>query len=145
MQIKLYSIPIPGGELLNEEMNVFLRSKKILSVEQQFVQNALSAYMCFCIKYLDEQAEREKIKIDYRQVLDEETFKRFSRLREIRKQIALEEVVPAYVIFTDEELTALAKIENLTLTAMKSVKGIGEKKVEKYGSLFTSKPAGEKS
>jgi len=28
MQIKIFTIPIIGGEKMNEEMNVFLRSKK---------------------------------------------------------------------------------------------------------------------
>lgn len=145
MQIRIFAIAIPGGEQINEEMNLFLRSKKVLSVEQQFVQNAQGAFWCFCVKYLDEIAERERAKVDYRQVLDDESFKRFSRMREIRKQLALEEAIPAYAIFTDEELASLAKIEYLTPAAMKRVKGVGEKKVEKYGSHFIAKPTDEKS
>ena len=38
MQIKIFTIPIMGGEKLLEEMNVFLRSKKVLQVEQHLVQ-----------------------------------------------------------------------------------------------------------
>jgi hypothetical protein len=36
MQIKMYSIPVMGGELLMEEMNVFLRTQKVLEVEKRF-------------------------------------------------------------------------------------------------------------
>ena len=33
----IFSIPIIGGEKLNDEINTFLRSKKILDVEGQLV------------------------------------------------------------------------------------------------------------
>ena len=79
----------------------------------------------------------ERQKVDYRQVLDEATFQRFSRMRELRKQLALEEAVPPFAIFSDAELAALAKVEPLTIAAMLGVKGVGEKKVEKYGARFT--------
>ena len=38
MQIKIFTIPIMGGELLVEEMNVFLRSKKVLQLKEHLVQ-----------------------------------------------------------------------------------------------------------
>ncbi|GAB4494256.1 MAG: HRDC domain-containing protein [Saprospiraceae bacterium] len=141
MQIKLYTIPILGGERLNEEMNVFLRTKKILQVDSRLVSEPQGACWCFCIKYVDDLAatERERPKVDYREVLDEATFRRFAQLREVRKRLAQEEGIPAYAIFTDEELAALAKIEELTPAAMRSVKGVGEKKVEKYGAHFIQK------
>ncbi len=72
--------------------------------------------------------------------MDEASFQRFSRMREIRKSLSLKNAIPAYAIFTDEELSELAKIEALTLAVMKSVKGVGEKKVEKYGMHFISNP-----
>ncbi|MCB0376036.1 MAG: HRDC domain-containing protein, partial [Sinomicrobium sp.] len=64
-------------------------------------------------------------------------FARFSRMREIRKTIAREEAIPAYAVFTDEELAAIAKMEPpLTEAGLKTIKGIGKKKVEKYGAYF---------
>lgn len=140
MQIKLYTIPILGGELLTEEMNIFLRSKKILQTESHLVEEKQSTFWCFCIKYIDDVRIQDKIattvKVDYKEVLDAISFQRFSRYREIRKKVAQDDAVPAYSVFTDEELSGLAKIEILTLQNMKSVQGIGQKKVEKYGSFF---------
>ncbi len=138
MQIKLYSIPIVGGEKINEDMNVFLRSKKILQVENQIVSNAQGSYWTFCIKYIEDlnTTETTKAKVDYREVLDEATFKVFSHLREIRKKIAVDEGVPAYAVFTDEELSNIAKLEEITAANMLKIKGIGEKKVEKYAQRF---------
>jgi superfamily II DNA helicase RecQ len=148
MQIKLFTIPILGGEALAEEMNVFLRSKKILQTAQHLTQEGGNAFWCFCIKYVEDVALQEKQalaqpKVDYKQVLDEVTFARFSKMREMRKRVAQEDAVPAYAVFTDEELAGLAKIEKLTLATMKSVQGIGQKKVEKYGKFFL--PEDEKS
>lgn len=138
MQIKIFNVPIPGSEEMNEEMNTFLRSKKVLSVEQQVVQSANGAFWCFCIRYVEGAVPPSRK--DYKEILNEASFQRFSRMREIRKSLSLKEGIPAYAIFTDEELSELAKIEELTLAAMKSVKGVGEKKVEKYGMHFISKP-----
>ncbi|MDZ4683031.1 MAG: HRDC domain-containing protein [Saprospiraceae bacterium] len=139
MQIKIFNISIPDGEEMNEEMNVFLRSKRVLSVEQQVVQSATGAYWCFCIRYVEGTTSARQ-KTDYKETLDGATFLRFSRMREIRKSLSFKEGIPAYAIFTDEELSELAKIEELTLASMKSVKGVGEKKIEKYGMHFISKP-----
>ena len=141
MQIKIFTIPIHGGELLTDDLNVFLRSKKILQVEQQLLPQEGSACWCFSIKYLDDltMTERERAKVDYKQMLDEASFQRFSKMREIRREIAQEEAIPAYAVFSDGELAGMAKIEDLTTASMKSVKGIGEKKVEKYGHRFLPK------
>lgn len=147
MQIKLISVPVLGGEAMNEELNAFLRSKKVIQMDQQLVNEGSAALWCFCIKYVEDYSpfNRGKEKIDYRQVLDEASFQRFSSLRAIRKQLSDAEGLPAFAIFTDEELAGLAKIETLTLATMKSVQGIGEKKVEKYGHHFLPKSSNEKS
>ena len=136
----MYAIPIPGGEVLNEEMNAFLRSKQILRVDHYVVNNPSGNFWCYSIHYLDDIADKKRFKVDYREVLDEATFARFSKMREVRKQLALEEGVPPYVIFTDEELAALAKVVPLTLAAMRALEGVGEKKVEKYGAKFVQPP-----
>ncbi|MBL7792550.1 MAG: HRDC domain-containing protein [Saprospiraceae bacterium] len=147
MQIKLFTIPIYGGEAITEDMNAFLRSKKVLQTEQHLVSNERGACWCFFIKYIDDLAATDtgKKKVDYKEILDEATFKQFSKLREIRKSLATQEALPAYAIFTDEELAALAKLEVINAATMISIKGIGEKKVERYGSHFYTEPADEKS
>ncbi|MCB0593370.1 MAG: HRDC domain-containing protein [Lewinellaceae bacterium] len=145
MQIKYFTIPVFGGEKLNEDLNVFLRSKKILRVENQLVSDGQGSFWCVCVRYLDDSThydKRERKKIDYREVLDEASFERFSRLREIRKQAAKQENVEVYLIFTNEELAGLARLAELTPASMKTVKGIGEKKAEKIRALFYLETAG---
>jgi superfamily II DNA helicase RecQ len=73
-------------------------------------------------------------------VLDELTFRKFTHLRDIRKRVAAQEGVSAYVVFTDEELAELAKLEEITVKNMLGIKGIGEKKVERFARYFLSNP-----
>lgn len=60
-----------------------------------------------------------------------------------RKIFAANDAVPAYAVFTDEELAGIARLPVLEVSKLISVKGIGDKKVEKYGNqlieLFKSK------
>ena len=126
-----------GTEL--EEMNRFLRTNKILEVHDQLISNENGAYWCFCVRYIERTlspAGNDKRKVDYRKVLDDETFKKFSLLREIRKKVAADDGIPAFAVFTDEELAGLAKLDTITEKNMLSVKGIGDKKVERFSKHF---------
>ena len=147
MQIKLFTIPIGDSREAVEEMNRFLRGNKILEVQNQLVNNQNGAYWCFCIRYIEKSfnsAKVPKAKVDYKHVLDESTFQKFSKLREIRKRVAAEEGIPAFAVFTDEELAGLAKLETITEKSILSIKGIGDKKVERYAKHFiTSKERDE--
>ena len=91
MQIKLFTIPISDSGALLQEMNAFLKAHKILEIQQKLVSNDNGANWCFCVRYLSQAfsaASESKVKVDYRQVLDEPTFRKFSRLREICKTVA---------------------------------------------------------
>jgi len=140
MQVKIYTIPAFDAESSEDELNVFLRSHKVLEVRQEFVSAENGAYWCFSIKYLENAKPRfvggKKEKVDYREVLDEKTFAIFSKFREYRKIIAKEDAVPAFAVFTDAELSEIAKLKNPTPTSIQNIKGIGDKKVAKYGKVL---------
>lgn len=140
MQIKLFTIPINNVEEYNEEVNKFLRSNKIVEIEKHILQTGASYSWCFYISYIDSVYQKEqnntRTKIDYMKVLDTKTFTKFSKLREIRKQIATENAVSAYIVFTDAELAEIAKLPELTINKLKTIKGIGDKKTKKYGEQF---------
>lgn len=144
MPYQFFNVPIIESGPATEELNSFLRSSKVVEVEKQFVVLGTMAYWAFCVKFLEGAAPNKRNlkypeKIDYREVLSAEDFKRFSDFRVLRKQIAAEEALPAFAIFTDAELAAIAKIEKLTAENLLEIKGIGEKKVAKYGSKFIEK------
>lgn len=143
MQIKLFTIPIDSPEAVQNELNAFLRGNKILEVESHLHSNAKTAQWCFCIKYLGQPftyPHEKKEKVDYKTVLDEGTFQKFVHLRERRKKLASQEGLSAFIIFTDAELAELAKLDMITEKTMLTIKGIGEKKVRKYGSYFFTQP-----
>jgi DNA helicase-2/ATP-dependent DNA helicase PcrA len=63
--------------------------------------------------------------------LDEELFE---KLREWRSRVATEHGVPAYVVFTDATLTALAERRPTSTDDLLSIAGIGPRKIELYGA-----------
>jgi len=57
----------------------------------------------------------------------------FERLREWRVARAGEEKVPAYVVFTDLTLQAIAEVKPADPQALLRISGIGKTKIDKYG------------
>ena len=66
----------------------------------------------------------------------------FGRLRELRKRLADERGVPAYVIFGDATLRDMARRYPATKDAMRGVFGVGERKFEEFGAVFAAVVAG---
>ncbi len=60
----------------------------------------------------------------------------YERLRQLRSQIAQEEHVPPFVIFSDATLEDMASQQPQDLEAMGKVHGIGAFKLQKYGARF---------
>ncbi len=60
----------------------------------------------------------------------------FEALRTVRRELAESERVPAYVIFADVVLLALARYRPQTPVELQWIPGIGEKKSAAYGSRF---------
>jgi ATP-dependent DNA helicase RecQ len=60
----------------------------------------------------------------------------FQRLRVLRKQLADEQGVPPYVIFSDATLRELAARKPATLSAFRAINGVGDVKLERYASIF---------
>jgi superfamily II DNA helicase RecQ len=137
MQFKVFTIPVTDDGTAIEEMNRFLRGHKVLEVEQQLVSTKIGSHWHFCVKYLAnaqvDNKPQNSSKIDYKDVLDEKTFVLFSILREVRKKIAEEDGLPVYAVFTNEELANIASLEDITVETIKKVKGIGDKKIDRFG------------
>lgn len=60
----------------------------------------------------------------------------FESLRMLRKRIAVEEDVPAYIVFTDKVLSELVAARPTNLHQFSAVSGVGEHKAKKYGKEF---------
>lgn len=62
----------------------------------------------------------------------------FARLRELRKKLADERGVPAYVVFGDATLRQLAREYPIDIDQLDGITGIGEKKRAEYGPAFVA-------
>lgn len=68
--------------------------------------------------------------------LGTEEKKLFERLRALRTEIAREERVPPYIVFSDKTLIHMCIVKPKTKVEMLKVSGVGEFKYEKYGERF---------
>jgi ATP-dependent DNA helicase RecQ len=60
----------------------------------------------------------------------------FDHLRELRREVATQQGVPAYIVFGDATLRDLARRRPSTTESMLEVNGVGQKKCADYGEQF---------
>ena len=60
----------------------------------------------------------------------------FEALRRERARLAREQKIPAYLVFSDATLRAMAETRPADAGAMRAVPGVGLAKLERYGRLF---------
>ncbi|HEY5298433.1 MAG TPA: DNA helicase RecQ [Verrucomicrobiae bacterium] len=65
----------------------------------------------------------------------------FERLRELRKKIADERDVPAYIIFSDVSLRQMARNYPVTENEFARISGVGETKLREFGEVFLTEIA----
>lgn len=140
MPFEFIQIPANGQGAAKEALNVLLRSGRIASVRKEFVANAEDSFWAFCIEFLEGVPGAEKSrgspKVDYKEVLSEADFAVFSKLRDLRKVLSDNEAIPAYSIFTNEQLAAMVTEKAGTQAALGEIAGVGAARVEKYGAAF---------
>lgn len=71
-------------------------------------------------------------------VFDGESDTLFEELRQLRKKLADQQAIPAYIVLTDKVLHLLASSKPDTIEAFGTISGIGEYKKERYGKDFVS-------
>ena len=142
MPFAIFHIPSLHAVESQTELNLFLRSHRVLKVERQFVADGEQSFWTFCVDYLDgapnatggsSQSSSTKTKVDYREVLKPDEFALFAKLRDFRKQVAQAESVPVYVVFTNEQLAQVVQQGASSLADLEKIDGIGGARAEKYG------------
>jgi superfamily II DNA helicase RecQ len=143
MPFEFIQIPANGQGSAKEELNKLLRGGRIASVRKEFVCNGEDSFWAFCIEFLDGapgagKSGRSAPRVDYKEVLDETDFAVFAKLRDLRKALSEKEAIPAYAIFTNEQLAAMATEKVDSVSAMGKIDGIGKARLEKYGKAFVA-------
>lgn len=138
MKIRIFTIPIHGAGQQEQELNGFLSGRRIISLDKRFVDAGPDSAWTFCVTWTDlsEKAPIVKGKVDYKEVLNEQEFKIYAAIRELRKKLAEQEGVPAYALFTNEQLAEMVRQRITSKAQLNRIKGIGTARVEKYGERF---------
>lgn len=142
MRFRFFAIPVFDPGPAEAELNAFLGQHVVCSVERQLVQAPHAAAWAVCVGYqAAAEAGRElpspkKGRLDYREVLSESDFRLYARLRDLRKTLAEAQGVPAYTLFTNEQLPAMVTHRVTTKDALAKLDGIGEARVTKYADAF---------
>jgi superfamily II DNA helicase RecQ len=142
MSFKTFTVPIQDAGAAEAELNGFLRSHKILSVEQRWVEQGAYSFWSFCVDYMEGMPGNvtrppmggARAKVDYKEILKPEEFSIYLRLRELRKEIAQAQAVPVYTIFTNEQLAKMVQAKATTKAALEEIAGVGDARIEKYGA-----------
>lgn len=108
----------------------FLISGEYLAVEQGTFPTIIMTQKGKNVLLGQEKIERKQ-QIQTKQIVKENPL--FEALRELRRQMAAEEHVPPFVIFSDQTLQDVCVKLPQTMDSLLMVKGIGEQKKEKYG------------
>jgi ATP-dependent DNA helicase RecQ len=109
-EFKVYKITSKGLK--------FLKSKEQINIRKERLSKK---------SYKDKRVVAQDL--DYNQSI-------FNTLRELRKEIAIKENIPPYIVFSDKSLKDMASKLPQTKEQMLEVHGVGEVKYKRYGERF---------
>lgn len=137
MQFQFFTIPASSPDETSEELNRFLRSHRVLTVNREFVADPANPRWCLAVEYLGGEGGSNrtggKRSIDYREALTPEDFALYVKLRDWRKSVAEREGVPVYTVFTNDQLAKIAGGRISSKAGLAELDGVGAGRVNKYG------------
>jgi superfamily II DNA helicase RecQ len=139
MPLRFFAIPALHHDAATQDLNAFLATHQVLSVERQLVIDGCQSYWTVCVDFTSAEPSKgtgalnlSRSRIDYKTILANDEFEVFSRLRELRKGIAVEEALPVYAVFTNEQLAQAVQRRCRSAEDLKQIEGLGDAKVDKY-------------
>lgn len=158
MSFRFFQIPARGSAEAERELNQCLSTHRVLAVERRWVDLGENSFWAICVDCLDQRVVRsdhksssnQRPRVDYKELLSPEEFARFAALRDLRKELASEEGVPVYTVFTNEQLAQIVQQTVRSKSELQKITGLGEGRIEKYGErllnhLRVERKAGETS
>lgn len=142
MRLKFFAVPIQNDAQATDELNAFLASHRVLSVERQLIHDGSQSFWAVCVTYSDDSpavsstSTSKKARVDYQEVLSPTDFAVFAKLRDLRRDLSAQAGVPPYALFTNEQLAAFVTERATSLAALEKIDGVGVARVEKYGGHF---------
>lgn len=144
MRLRFFAIPALDPAAAQQELNDFLLRQRVLRCERHFVADGGQSYWSFCVEWLEGAGPVATAavkpgrgeRVDYRELLSEEDFAVFARLRHLRKTLAEAAGVPLFAVFTNEQLAEVVIRKVDGLEALATIEGVGPSRVEKYGAAI---------
>ena len=150
MEFRFFSIRAMDPGPCQDELNRLCAERRVVAVDRQFVADGQNSFWAVCVTIAsdpeplpaaltgrDQKHQRSNgsgsSRVDYKEVLSKEEFTIFADLRQWRKQVAAEEGVPLYTVFTNEQLAAIVQQQIDNLPALGKIDGIGPARLERYG------------
>ncbi|MDR1787307.1 MAG: HRDC domain-containing protein [Treponema sp.] len=142
-QYRSFFISPFGEPSICDELNAFLKSHRIVNVEKRLVDGERGTGWLFLVEYGQEvknsyspQQGQSQPRVDYRDVLSDQDFALFDKARQLRKSLSEKQGLPAYAVFTNEQLAAMIKNKAKTVKDIASIPGVGDAKVRQYAGVF---------
>ena len=138
-QMQYFIVPVRAAEESSEAINKFLRSVRPLKMDRQFFDQGENSFWVHYIEYLGAVESsagspgQKRSQVDYKDVLSDEDFQVYSRLREWRNEKSVKEDIKAYHIFKNVHLAAFAQNRTVKKEDMAEVNGVGKGRIDKYG------------
>ena len=146
VRYQFFTIPVRGGDDAAAELNRFVAMHRVIALDRHFLADGGNSAWAICVSF-DDGADpvsrgaggvARRGKVDFRDLLSEPEFAVFARLRALRKEHADSEGVPAYALFTNEQLAEMVRRRVTSVAGMREIPGVGDARVEKYGTTFVA-------
>ncbi|MGO9468305.1 MAG: HRDC domain-containing protein [Isosphaeraceae bacterium] len=139
MGLRFFAVPVRDSSACEQELNRFLSGHKVVSIERHLIDQGVNSFWAICVDYLSHSPGEaafnpnlSRSRVDYKTILTPEDFAVFSRLRQLRKELAQTEAVPVYALFTNEQLAQMVQRRCQSRSDLSQIEGIGENKIDKY-------------
>lgn len=139
MLTQFFWIPAARPGAAAEALNGFVRSHRVLSVQRELVVDGPNSAWAVLVTYVEGDGRPPSLqrgRVDYREVLSEPDFAVYARLRALRKETAEREGVPAYAVFTNEQLADMVRKGARSMADLRAIEGVGESRARKFGAEF---------
>jgi len=143
VRFRFFLVSVHSAEDATTALNQFLAGHRILAIDRQFVADGANSAWASCVSFDDSNADAtprsaigKRGKVDFKDTLSPPEFAVFARLRALRKERADAEGVPAYALFTNDQLAEMVQRRVTSAAALREISGVGEARVEKYGEAF---------
>ncbi|MEI6066544.1 MAG: HRDC domain-containing protein [Methylococcaceae bacterium] len=143
MKMHFFTVPAKWPEQAQQTLNAFCAQHRVMTLEKQFVDVGIESYWSICVTFMEGinlpvagNVTNRRDKIDYRDVLSEQDFALYAQLRNLRKALSEQEGIPAYALFTNEQLAGMVTGRVRSESELAKIEGVGKARLEKYGSAF---------